>query len=65
MIEAAARARRTPWGHAPMPDSSRVVLGLGGCLIRGLFLAMFLLVAFLVMSLIVGGSLLQMLGAYY
>jgi hypothetical protein len=65
IIEAAARARRTPWGHAPMPDSPRIVLGLGGCLIRGLFLAMFLLFAFLMMSLIVGGSLLQMLGAYY
>ena len=65
MIEAAARARRTPWGHAPMPDSSRVVLGLGGCFIRGLFLAIFLLFGFLMMSLIVGGSLLQMFGAYY
>ena len=65
MIEAAARARRTPWGHAPMPESPRIVLGLGGCLIRGLLLAMFLLVAFLMMSLMVGGALLQMFGAYY
>jgi len=65
MIEAAARARRMPWGHAPMPDSSRVVLGLGGCLIRGLFLAIFLLFAFFTMSLMLGGSLLQMFGAYY
>jgi hypothetical protein len=66
MIEAGARARRTPWGHAPMPDSSRVVVhGLGGCFMRGLFLAIFLLFAFLAMSLFVGGSLLQMFGAYY
>jgi hypothetical protein len=65
MIEAAARTRRTPWGHAPMPDSSRLVLGLGGCFMRGLFLAIFLLFAFLTMSLILGGSLLQMFGAYY
>jgi hypothetical protein len=65
IIEAAARARRTPWGHAPIPDSSRVVLGLGGCLMRGLFLAIFLLFAFLTISLFVGGSLLQMFGAYY
>jgi len=65
MIEAAARARRMPWGHTPTPDSPRVVLGLGGCLIRGVFLAIFLLFAFLTMSLIVGGSLLQMFGANY
>ncbi|HSK68190.1 MAG TPA: hypothetical protein VLA21_02905 [Candidatus Limnocylindria bacterium] len=65
MIEAAARARRTPWGHAPIPDPPRIVLGLSGCLIRGLFLAMFLLFGFLMMSLMVGGSLLQMFGAYY
>jgi len=66
MIEAAARARRTPWGHAPVPEESpRIVLGLGGCLIRALFLAFFLLFAFLIMSLMVGGSLLQMFGGYY
>jgi hypothetical protein len=38
---------------------------LGGCLIRALFLAVFLLFAFVAMSVLVGGSMLQIFGVYY
>ena len=48
-----------------VPESTAAGLALGGCLIRALFLAVFLLFAFVTMSVLVGGSLLQIFGVYY
>ena len=62
---AASRVRRTPGGATHVAESTAAGLALGGCLIRALFLAVFLLFAFVTMSVLVGGSLLQIFGVYY
>lgn len=61
----ASRVRRTPGGATHVAESTAAGLALGGCLIRALFLAVFLLFAFVTMSVLVGGSLLQIFGVYY
>jgi hypothetical protein len=65
LVRAATRFRRTPVRATPVPGPPPTGLAVGGCLIRALFFAVFLLIAFLTMSIIVGGSLLQLFGAYY
>ena len=65
LLRTIARARRAPGSATHIPESPPTGLALGGCLIRALFLAVFLLIAFVIMSILVGGSLLQMFWAYY
>jgi hypothetical protein len=62
---AAFRVRRTPGEAIHVPGSTPRGLALGGCLIHALFLAVFLLFAFVAMSVLVGGSVLQIFGVYY
>ena len=64
LTRASSRIRRRH-EEVEVPEAPAVGLALGGCLIRALFLAMFLLVAFVIMSVLIGSSLLQVFGGYY
>ena len=63
ILRAASRAGRMSRGatYTP-PEAPPVVAALGGCLMRFVILAMFLLISFFVMLSLVGGSL---FGGYY
>jgi hypothetical protein len=63
--EAAARARRVRAGAKPVPDTARVGMALGGCLIRAVFLMVLLFTTLLVFSLMFGGLLFQGFGIYW
>lgn len=66
ILRAASRVGRMSRG-APYipPEVPPVGAAMGGCLMRFLFLAMFLLIIFFLMLSLVGGSLFQMFGSYY
>jgi hypothetical protein len=66
ILRAASRAGRTSRGATyTTPEAPPVGAALGGCLMRFVILAMFLLIAFFLMLSLVGGSLFQLFGAYY
>jgi hypothetical protein len=49
----------------PIPDTAKVGMALGGCLLRAVFMTVLLFVAFLVFSLMFGGLLFQGFGIYW
>jgi hypothetical protein len=63
--EAAARARRTRAEAKPIPDTAKVGMALGGCLMRAIVMMVLLFAAFLIFSLIFGGLLFQGFGIYW
>ncbi|MBO1909168.1 hypothetical protein KHP60_19870 [Microvirga sp. 3-52] len=66
ILRAAARTGRKSGGVAYTPSEAPAAgAALGGCLMRFVILAMFLLLVFFLMLSLVGGSLLQMFGGYY
>jgi len=66
ILRAASRAGRMSRGATyTTPEAPPVGAALGGCLIRFVLLAMFLLIIFSLMLSLVGGSLFQMVGGYY
>jgi hypothetical protein len=66
ILRAASRVGRMSRG-APYTTSEVPPVGaaLGGCLMRFVILAMFLLIIFFLMLSLAGGSLFQMFGGYY
>lgn len=66
ILRAASRARPISRGATyAAPGAAPVGAALGGCLMRFVMLAMFLLIIFFLMIALLGGSLLQMFGGYY
>lgn len=66
LLRAASRAGRMSRGPPyTAPEVPPVGAALGGCLMRFVILAMFLLIIFVLMLSLVGGSLFQMFGGYY
>jgi hypothetical protein len=65
LLRAGSRVRRMPSEATHVPGSVPIGLALGGCLLRLMFLAVVLLIALAVMSIIVGGSMLQFFGVYF
>jgi hypothetical protein len=66
ILRAASRAgRMSREATYTTPEAPPVGAALGGCLMRFVILAMFLLIIFFLMLSLVGGSLLQMFGGYY
>jgi len=66
ILRAASRAGRMSRGATyGTPEAPPVGAALGGCLMRFVLLAMFLLIIFFLMLSLVGGSLFQMFGGYY
>ena len=66
ILRAASRAGRMSRGATyTTTEAPPVGAALGGCLMRFVILAMFLLIIFFLMLSLVGGSLLQMFGGYY
>jgi hypothetical protein len=66
ILRAASRVRPMSRGAAyTAPEAPPAGAALGGCLMRFVILAMFLLVIFFLMIALLGGSLLQILGGYY
>lgn len=66
LLRAASRAGRISRGATyTTPEAPPVGVALGGCLMRFVILAMFLLIIFFLMLSLVGGSLLQTFGGYY
>ena len=63
--EAASRARRVRAEATPIPDTAKVGMALGGCLMRAVFMMVLLFTAFLVFSLLFGGLLFQGFGIYW
>jgi hypothetical protein len=69
LLRGVSRVRRAPaatveptYVPGPAPATG---LALGGCLGRALFLVVFLLAALTILSVLLGGSLLQIFGGYY
>jgi len=66
ILRAASRAGRMSRGAAyPTRETPPVGAALGGCLMRFVFLVMFLFIILTLMLSLLGGSFLQMLGGYY
>jgi hypothetical protein len=66
ILRAASRAGRMSRGATySTPEAPPVGAALGGCLMRFVLLAMFLLMVFFLMVSLVGGSLFQLFGGYY
>jgi hypothetical protein len=63
--EAAARTRRMRAEAKPIPDTAKVGMALGGCLMRAVFMIVLLFAAFLIFSLIFGGLFFQSFGIYW
>jgi len=66
ILRAASRAGRMSRGAAyTTPEVPPVGAALGGCLMRFVILAMFLLIIIFLMLPLLGGALLQIFGGYY
>lgn len=65
LLRAAARASRASRSTAHLPEPPPVGAALGGCLMRLVTLAIFLLIIFTLFLFLLGGSLLQMFEPYY
>lgn len=67
LLKTASRVRRTPGAPIPVPEVDPLLVGraVGGCFRAALFIGMVLLLAFVALSVLVGGSLLQILGIYF
>ncbi|HEX2543058.1 MAG TPA: hypothetical protein VHM00_18500 [Caldimonas sp.] len=65
ILREATRPRRIPPEAPPAPDIGPVIRGVGGCLVRAVLLALFLIVALVIGLFVFGGALLQMFGSPY
>ncbi len=67
LLRTASRIRRTPRAAMPAPEVDPLLVGraVGGCFRAALFIAMFLLLAFVAMFVLLGGSFLQIFGVYF